>query len=77
MQLTDKEQQVTERYAAYLHNNEVSNAFIVSILKLTLDYTNSGSAAYLANQNNVTPQCINKSCDKIEVNGLTIYTKSF
>ncbi len=77
MELSEKEHQVIERYAAYLHNNEVSNDFIVSILKLTLDYTNSGSASYLAEQNKVTPQYINRSCQKVAVDGLSIYTKSF
>lgn len=77
MQLSEKEKQVIARYEAYLHDNETSDAFLVSIMKLTLSYMCAGSASYLANKHKITTQYINRVCSKIEVCGLTIYTKAF
>jgi hypothetical protein len=77
MQLSEKEQQSIHRYAAFLHNNDIGDAFLVSIMKLTLKRMCAGSASYLSAKYNMTPQYINRICNKISVCGLTIYTKAF
>lgn len=75
--MTEKEKLTIDKYAAFLHNNEISDAFLVSIMKLTLKRMCAGSASYLALKYSLTTQYINKVCNKVEVCGLTIYTKAF
>ena len=77
MQLSEKERQAIDRYAAFLHNNDISDAFLVSIMKLTLKRMCAGSASYLATKYQLSTQYINRVCGKVEVCGLSIYTKAF
>jgi hypothetical protein len=77
MQLSEKEQQAMHRYAAFLHNNDISDAFLVSIMKLTLKRLCAGSASYLASKYQLSTQYVNRKCNKLRVCGLTIYTRAF
>lgn len=74
--MTEKERLTIEKYEAFLYNNEISDAFLVSIMKLTLKRMCAGSAAYLSAKYKISTQYINRKCNKIEACGLTIYTSA-
>ena len=75
--MTDKEKITIQKYAAFLHDNEICDEFLVSIMKLTLKRMCAGSASYLASKYNYTTQYINRICKRYNVCGLTIYTQAF
>ena len=75
--MTEKEQLILERYDKFLLENKASIPFMVAIMQLTLDYTNSGSIFHLKSMNNCSHQHIYKHSVKNTINGVNIYTKQF
>jgi len=75
--MTEKERITLEKYAAFLHDNHISDEFLVSVMKLTLKRMTAGSAAYLSSKYGYTTQYINRICKKYNVCGLNFYTQAF
>lgn len=75
--MTEKERVTAQKYEAFLYSNEISDEFLVSIMKLTLERMNAGSASCLSEKYGQTTQYINRTCKKYNVCGLTFYTQAF
>ena len=73
MQLTEKEKLTLYKYEKFLYESNVSEAYLVEFIKLTLEYCNVGSQKYLSELHNVSIQYISKKCSKHEVNGVKFY----
>lgn len=75
--MTEKERIILDRYDKFLLENQASDSFLVAIMQLTLDYTNSGSISHLKRLHECSHQHIYKHAVKNTINGINIYTKSF
>jgi len=75
--MTEKERLTIDKFNKYLHENACSHEFLVAIMQLAMDYSNSGSVYHLSKQQGVSHQHIHKTAKSTSVNGITIYTKPF
>lgn len=75
--MTEKERITIDRFNKYLHENACSHDFLVAIMQLAMDYSNSGSVTFLSNLQGVSHQYIYKTAKSSTINGIVIYTKAF
>jgi hypothetical protein len=75
--MTENEILTLQKYEKFLMENQLSNEFIVSILKLTCDYQNIGSSTYLSELHRCSKQYANRKAAKITVNGVNLYQFHF
>jgi len=68
--MTDKEEDLINRFEKYIYNNPLSNECLVEIFKLICDYGNITNIKNYSKSNNITPQALYKSKKFHEYNRL-------
>lgn len=60
MKLSEKEQLVLNKFEKYLHDNKVSNDFLVQFIELAGSYLNLQTISYYAKSNNMSYNGVKK-----------------
>lgn len=75
--MTEKEKITIDRFRKYLHENACTHEFLIEIMQLSMDYSNSGSVSFLSNSQGVSHQHIHNTAKQTTINGIKVYTKAF
>jgi hypothetical protein len=68
--MTDKEREIRDRFEKYLFENDVSNEFLLEIIKVVFDYGNVMTVKDYADSQGISPQGVYACRETEKINNI-------